>query len=531
MKHYFTITSGIVILLLTCVNPFSELYAQPAARVKGIVFYDRNGNGIYDTSDTSGDKPLKGIAVSNGRDVVLTDRKGVYELSITEYPAIFVIKPRNWAVPVDDNQMPRFYYMHSPKGLSGSKFKGLSPTGELPEQINFPLYKSKEKNAFNVLVFGDTQPRDDREIYYMARDVIPELKNVDAEFGITLGDITFDNLNLFDHIIQTHSTIGVPWRYVAGNHDNDYSGNNTYEARGSWYRTFGPSYYSFSYGPAHFIVLDNVRWIVKDNKRYYRTGLGEDQMEFVRKEINRMESDQLLFLLCHIPFEGSTAWEDENEKKTFYQLIASHPNTITLAAHTHKHYHHFIGKEEGYPGEKPHHMISMGTVCGAWWAGVPDEYGIPHAMMSDGTPNSYGFLQIDKNDWKLKWKAAGKPADFQMHIDAPDYISSDSQGKMKVTANIFNALPSATVKMKIGNNGEWITMQRTLQDDPSRLAAMEWEKKLGDVPWRPLGAIRISEHIWTAETDVDLSPGVYVIHINAVDRWWQYEGSKLMHVK
>lgn len=56
------------------------------------------------------------MAVSNGRDVVVTGRKGVYELPLRENSAKFVIKPRNWRVPVDENQVPRFYYLHSPAG-------------------------------------------------------------------------------------------------------------------------------------------------------------------------------------------------------------------------------------------------------------------------------------------------------------------------------------------------------------------------------------------------------------------------------
>jgi hypothetical protein len=504
------------------------LFAQTSLKVKGIVYHDKTGNGSYDPPK---DKPLKGVAVSNGREVVLTNRAGIYELPLKNNSVIFVVKPRNWMVPVDDNQVPRFYYLYSPQGVSGKNFNGLSPTGPLPEFVNFPLYPSKEPDSFDVLVFGDTQPRDNKEVYYIAQDVLSELIGIDASFGITLGDIVFNKLDLFDHLISSMSTIGIPMRYVPGNHDNDSTGNNLIEARSAWLRTFGPTYYSFSHGPVHFIVLDNIRWIVDESGRYYKTGLGENQMEFLRNEIKRLGSNQLLVLLSHIPYEKSTEWEDEAEKKDFYELIASHPRTISLTAHTHKHYHNFIDKEQGFPGDKPHHMVSVGTVCGSWWTGAPDEYGIPHAMMSDGTPNCYTILHIDGNEWKLKWKGARKPADFQMHIDAPEVVCADSMDRIKVTANIFNALPSAKVKMRIGNEGEWINMERNLQNDPVRLAVMEREKQLGEVPWRNLGNINVSEHIWLAEQKVKLDPGVYVIYVKAVDDWWEYEGRRLLHVK
>ncbi|MFP4367453.1 MAG: calcineurin-like phosphoesterase C-terminal domain-containing protein [bacterium] len=502
---------------------------QEQVRVSGIVFHDKTNNGSYDQGE---DIPLEGIAVSNGRDIAITGDDGTYSLMLKDNQSVFVIKPRNWMVPVDENQLPQFYYVHSTQGAGGNDFEGLAAGGSLPESVDFPLYPVEEPDSFEVLVFGDTQPRDITEVYYIAHDVLPELTGADVAFGVTLGDIVFDDLDLFDPLKQSIATIGTPWRYVLGNHDIDFSAGNNTDARGAWYRTFGPSYYSFSNGPAHFIVLDNVRWIIEGDQRYYRTGLGEDQMEFFKNEVARLDDDQLLVILTHIPYTGSTAWQDEDEQKLFYEVLAGHSNSVSLVAHTHRHYHHFIGKEEGFPGSEPHHMISVGTTCGAWWTGAPDEYGIPHAMMSDGTPNSYTFLHIDGNEWKMKLKAAGRPSDYQMHIFASDSIQSNSTQPFTVLANIYNALPSADVKMRIGKDGEWISMERTPRHDPYRLAAAAREKQLGDeIPWRNLGGAQVSEHIWVAEPESNLSPGVYVIEIKAVDDWWEYEGRRLLHVK
>jgi hypothetical protein len=239
----------------------------------------------------------------------------------------------------------------------------------------------------------------------------------------------------------------------------------------------------------------------------------------------------LLVLFSHIPYEGSTEWENEDEKKSFYEIIASHPNTISLAAHTHRHYHHFIDTTQGFPGNKPHHMVSVGTLCGSWWSGSPDEYGIPHAMMSDGTPNCYTILHIDGNKWKLEWKEPRRPADFQMHIDAPESIFADSSHSIKVVVNIFNALPDADVRLRIGKEGQWINMERRPQYDPVHIAAEKREKELGQVPWRNLGEAVVSDHIWEAEPQLKLDPGVYVIFVKATDEWYEYEGKRLLYVK
>jgi len=528
MRNYKLLVFAIILFKTSGLLSGTDVIAQTSATVSGVVFHDKNGNGIYDHSL---DVPLEGVAVSNGREVTETESDGSYKLPLRDNSAIFVIKPRNWMVPVDEGQLPRFYHIHSSKGATGKDFAGLPPTGILSGPVNFPLYPAEEPDRFDVLVFGDTQPRDAQEIYYLANDALQELAGVDAAFGVTLGDIVFDDLNLYGLITGSIATVGIPWRYITGNHDIDYSADNNTDARGAWYRTFGPTYYSFSHGPAHFIVLDNIRWIVEEDKRFYRTGLGDDQLEFLKNEFNRIDRDQLVVLLMHIPWTGSTAWQSRKEQQEIYELLAGHPNSVSLAAHTHKHYHHFIGSDEGFPGERPHHMVSVGTVCGAWWTGAPDEYGIPHAMMSDGTPTSYNYLHIDGSNWKMSWKAARKPADFQMYIAAPDVVESNKSSSLIVKASIFNALPSAEVRMRIGSGGEWMEMTRTLEYDPARLAVADWEKNLGDTPWRNLGAPQVSEHIWVAEPGVELMPGVYAIEIEAADNWWEYKGRRLLHVK
>jgi len=522
---FFRFSAAILFLLLVLTN-VSDLNAQTRSTVKGVVFHDKNENGVFD----SGEKPLKNVAVSNSRDVVVTNRKGEYELPLRDNSAIFVIKPRNWAVPVDENQVPQFYKMYSTTGISGTKYEGLPPTGPLPESVDFPLNPSKEPVKIKALIFGDTQPRDNKEIYFMSNDVVPEVIGTDADFGVTLGDVVFDDLSIYDHLTGSLSTIGIPMWYVAGNHDFDYTGNNSTEARGTWNKKFGPSYYSFSYGPAHFIVLDNIRWVVDGNERYYRTGLGKDQMQFLQNEINRLDKNQLLVLLAHIPYEGSREWYDEAEKQEFYNVLASHPNSVSLVAHTHRHYHHFIGNDAGFPGNEPHHMISVGTVCGAWWTGAPNEFGIPHAMMSDGTPNGYAFLHVEDNNWKLEWRTAGENSDVQMHIYAPEVVSAKAENEIKVIANIYNALPDAVVKMKVGENGKWIEMKRVPQKDPVRLAEKERETQLGEVPWRKMGGDQDSEHIWEASFKTELKPGVHYIQVVANDEWVEYNGEKLIHV-
>ncbi|MGI5914779.1 MAG: calcineurin-like phosphoesterase C-terminal domain-containing protein, partial [Bacteroidales bacterium] len=142
-----------------------------------------------------------------------------------------------------------------------------------------------------------------------------------------------------------------------------------------------------------------------------------------------------------------------------------------------------------------------------------------------GTPVSYSWLKIDGNSWKIKWQGAGRDSDYQMQIGAPAIVADSAVNKnILVTANIFNALPNAEVKIRI-NNQEWITMERNVRVDSVRLAMNIAEKALGEMPWRTLTSASSSRHLWEAEIDLSgLKSGAHLLEVNARDKWWDYKG-------
>src|SRR5690606_7210489 len=125
-------------------------------------------------------------------------------------------------------------------------------------------------------------------------------------------------------------------------------------------RVFGPSYYSFDYGPVHFLVLDDIEWLVEDSngRGRYRGGLGEKQMEFIRNDLAGIPHDQLVVLMMHIPLV------DVHDRHELYRLIEQRPFCLSIAGHTHHHEHRFITHADGWRGPEPHHHIINVTVCG-----------------------------------------------------------------------------------------------------------------------------------------------------------------------
>ena len=123
-----------------------SVFAGNNKTVAGYVYHDIDNNGVFDKKNEKG---LPSIAVSNGRDVVLTDKNGRYELPLYGDCEIFVIKPTGYAAPVNSYGIPQTYYVYRPAGSSADmKYKGIAPTGKLPREVNFPLYPSQEPEEF-----------------------------------------------------------------------------------------------------------------------------------------------------------------------------------------------------------------------------------------------------------------------------------------------------------------------------------------------------------------------------------------------
>ncbi len=231
--HWISMAARICLLLAFALTllPASTLLAHDSPNhdptttiaktidARGIVFDDRNGNRKRD----DGEPGLANIRVSNGKDITQTDEKGKYELQIDEDDIIFVIKPRDWVTPLDEDNLPQFYYIHKPAGSPATfKFPGVDPTGPLPKSIDFPLRHRPEPETFKAIMFGDPQPRDITEVEYIAHDVIEQIVAEQAHgaaFGVTLGDIVFDDLSVMAPLNQAIALIGIPWYNVIGNHD------------------------------------------------------------------------------------------------------------------------------------------------------------------------------------------------------------------------------------------------------------------------------------------------------------------------
>lgn len=511
-------------LLFVCLLVAPVLAAPESPRfATGYVFEDQNDNGRRDV----GEPGITDVRVSNGREIVKTDGGGAYRLPVDDDTILFVIKPRDWTTPVDALNLPRFYYIHKPAGSPELRYPGVKPTGPLPKSVDFPLRRSPEPGKFDVVIFGDTQPRNIEEVEYFAHDVVEEVIGTKAAFGMTLGDIVFDRLDMFKPLNEAVALIGFRFHNVLGNHDIDFQSPDDEHSDEVFERHYGPPYYSFDYGDVHFIVLDDVMWTgaTKEKKGFYRGGLGERQLEFVRNDLELVPDDKLVVVTMHIPIMEIA------ERETLYRLLAEKPHTVSFSAHWHVHRQWFLTGKEGWPGEKPHHHTTFVTACGSWWSGAPDEVGIPHTTMRDGGPNGWCTVTFDGTDYKVRFKAARRPANYQMNIFAPEAVAPDATSDAEVVANVFVASERAKVEMRVAG-GEWQTMRYERRPDPYYLEMKKLEESDTPPPGRKLPKTEISTHIWVADLPEELAEGTHLIEVRAKDMYGQvHTGRRIIRVE
>lgn len=517
------ISFSLIIIINGCSKPALDIRtAEPDAT--GVVFNDLNTNGIRDAHEPG----IGGVRVSNGTDIVLTDNQGRYTLDIIDETIIFVIKPAGWMTKTNKVNLPQFYYIHKPNGSPDSlKYPGVAPTGPQPDSIDFALYEHPEPKQFEVVIFGDPQVGR-RDLAYLTHDAVDEVAGIDAAFGISLGDIVFDNIGDFQAVNQIISAIGLDWYNLPGNHDMNFYAESDEHSLETYSRIYGPGYYSFDYGKVHFLVLDTIIAERRDRERLdYVEGLDQKQLEFVRNDIAFVDNDQLVVLLMH-------GGEDffKHGRRELFEVLEKHPRTLSVAGHDHKTEHMFLGKDYDWHGPRPHHLYIAGAVSGAWWTGAHDERGIPHATMTNGVPNGYSVISFNGNKYKIRFKAFNKPADYQMSIWAPDVIRMEDLSTAEVVANVFAVSNKAKVQMRLGESGKWRPMENIVRQDPYFVQVRQWEtaNNVKRFSWSENPSE--SSHIWRGGLPENVPKGAHFIYVKAKDMFGQiHTGRRLIRIE
>ncbi|XOV91784.1 MAG: calcineurin-like phosphoesterase C-terminal domain-containing protein [Bacteroidota bacterium] len=515
--------SGILFILISI-----HLHAQKA---KGTVYFDANKNGMFDSNEQG----VEGVKVSNGTEVVLTDSKGKYEIELPPESILFISKPANYNIPLNEVQLPQFYYRHYPKGtpkVAEWKWPVIEPTGPLPKTIDFALVKGVVPDKFKAMGFADPQTTRDEELDQMRKDMIDALfgNPYEAEFGMVAGDVVNDNLGLYERHNRLMSLIGIPIWNVPGNHDtNPESPNHEYSTE-TYKSVFGPDYYSFDYGQVHFLALNNIGFLGKGNG--YVGHIDEQQMQWIENDLKDVPSDKLIMIITHIPlltYANDGKGVNTDNFKELLRILSKFEYVYGIAGHdTSNSWKVEINHTHGWHGY-PFIAHTLAEVRGSGWSRGPrDERGVRNNMMQDGNPNGYYIFYFEGNQVKPRFiPAGGDPTDRLNIMLDPKLVHADAakqnhplgldRGKqvdnMLVVVNFFDGGARDTVKLSLDGN-EWVMMEYIERTDPSYVLMHEKYEGTGSAMAEP----EVSSHIWQYPLP-KLDPGIHSVKVIARDEF------------
>ena len=503
---------------------------------QGVVWEDLNGNGRIDP----GEKPLAGIKLSDGVRLVSTDAQGRYRLPFVEGRTVFVIKPASHVLPMRADGLPDFWIHTRATPGPTLKFGGI-PVGTATCR-DFGLRVAKpsprRQQRLGVVVMADPQTKSLRDVDFYQRDIIDSLKRETAidmghsfggfyfnglagDLGLSLGDIVHDDLSLYPAMTAATTRLAVPWLHVAGNHDLDFDAASDEDSLLSFRRHFGPDTYASEEDEANFLMLDDVIY-QPGKKPAYVGGLREDQFTFLEAYLPTVPKDRLLVLGVHIPlFDAKPGVETfrHADRARLFALLKDFPKVLLLSGHDHTQRHVRHGAESDWHGATPLHEYNVGAACGAFWSGVKDAAGIPDSTMSDGTPNGYARLWIEKGgEYRLAWHPA-RDAGTALALHAPRVLRQGAYPAWGVFANVFMGEADTQVEYRV-DGGEWKPMKFVRQPDPRLLV----ENVADDLAEALRGFDRSPEatpslHLWRGALPTDLALGEHTIDVRAQDRW------------
>jgi hypothetical protein len=470
-----------------------------------LVYEDGNGNGQRD----GGEPGLAGVkVVLNERVLVLTGADGKVRLPVQGADRIALVKPPGFVLALREDGLPDFW-------------RRAATAGE-PLDIAFGLRRGDPATVFDVLVFGDPQPKSLTDIEYYRRDIVePLIGQHTARMGVSLGDVVHDDLSLYPAINAVTARLDVPWLHVAGNHDLNFDAADDAGSLASFTATFGPDTFAWEEGAMVFIGLDDVIYLPGQQPAYVG-GLRPEQFAFLEAYLDTVSTDRLLVLALHIPLFDTDPQREtfrRADRERLFALLARFPQRLVLSAHMHSQLHYLHDASDGRIGQTPLHEYNVGATCGGFWSGVRDADGIPDTTMADGTPNGYALMRVDGSNYALSWHPARDARATSIALHAPKVLRRGAWPGVGVYANVFMAMPDAVIEYRI-DEGPWQAMTRVREADPDMLArnlADDSSEVLRGFDRAPQASG--SGHLWRAPLPTDRALGVHRIEVRSDDPW------------
>ena len=313
------------------------LYLPLCAQFKGTVSVDTNQSGIVD----KGDKPLAGVMVTDGLNVVKTDKKGRFSLPGFE--------------------KTRFISITTPAGFETQQF--YLSTKENRKSYDFILTESERTKPRKHSFVQITDTEVTGGMGRWVTDLQQYIDNEKPAFLIHTGDICYEpGLTIHNQVVNAQ-TMDCPVYYCIGNHDlvkGNY-GEELYES------LYGPTWYSFDIGNVHYVVtpIDHG-----DNPTNYTQ---RDVYNWLKNDLALIKKDQALILFNHDLFTPNDSFVFKADDD---HLLDFRSFNTKAQIYGHMHYNYVRNQNGIY------------TIC----TDTLDKGGIDHS------PSSFREIKVDAND-------------------------------------------------------------------------------------------------------------------------------------
>ena len=355
---------------------------------------------------TDGTGPIEGVVVSDGVTVTTTDAQGIYQMRVKRNaPFVFVSVPAEYEIPVE-NGMPKIY-------------KKIAMGDNDVVQRSFKLERTGKKERFTLLALADVQIGRDDEVTMLDNEVLPFLiPYVQQElevpvYGISLGDLVWDNMPFHEVYKQRIRKIGVPIFQVIGNHDHDQTtllkdslGTMHYEMH------LGPTCYSANIGRVHYIFIDDILYDRKDAKESYRHGLYDETVHWLIEDLKYVPKDKIIMICAHAQmFNKKTTMVRRNKNFAAYsKALLDFKYVYSWAGHNHHTYLYTSEPERNYDIDN----LTSITVTKSTGA-----LRLNRLLNNDGTPQGYFVVDVDGEEVSWYYLCCGKDRNYQMKVYPP----------------------------------------------------------------------------------------------------------------
>jgi len=438
------------------------------------------------------------IPVTDGISVIGTSADGTFQLvTDTNQNYIYLSLPAGANIPVNPTGTALFY-------------KKVKSNGKDEIDVEFELSKNNMPNSkHTLLALADPQMKDLDDVKRFHSETIPDLIQTikrtgrESTFSIALGDIMYNNLELFPLYEKGIDMLGIPAFQVVGNHDIDMNNKSDALSTITFQKHFGPAYYSFNRGEIHYVIMDDVFWTGDGYIGY----IPQYQLDWLKADLSFVEKGRRVVVCTHIPIYNKQHERHDVEKprqnvvvlnrEALYKILEPY-KVLMISGHMH---------ESEYLTDHGFDIHVCGAVCGAWWTGN---------ICHEGTPSGYTIYSADGSDLSWQYKGVGKDISDQINLFK---ASDDSSIPNHVIANVWAYNPEwEVIWFEDGiKKGE---MKRWLGKDPVSVKLMEGDDIPKKHPWiEPL----YSDHLFIAEPSAEVKE----IIVEATDNWGRKYSKRL----